>query len=121
MTDIPFMVRTAEQADPDGQLQLKVDLQIDFSRIVFKTIEGRHACRLHITVFYADSKGKILGSDWRVLEGQLKEETFNQAMKSGVSFSTTVPRKVPSQILKIVVYDEESDRVGSKMVKLPSQ
>jgi len=118
LTDIPFTVRTAEQPGADDQSLVKVDLQVDFSRIAFKSVEGRHACKLRITVFYADSKGKILGSDWRILEGQLKDETFNQAVKSGLSFSTTVPLKVRKQILKIVVYDEGSDRVGSKMVKI---
>jgi VWFA-related protein len=119
LTDIPFTVKAAAQPDTDGQPQVRVDLQIDFSKVAAKIIEGRYACKLRITVFYADSKGKILGSDWRILEGQLKEETYNQAVKSGVSFATTVPLKVPQQILKIVVYDEGSDKVGSKMVRLP--
>jgi Ca-activated chloride channel homolog len=119
LTDISFTVKTTRQADSNGQPQINVDCQIDFGRIVFTTIENLHSCKLHMTVFYADAKGKILGSDWKVLEGQLKEATYDQAMKSGVLLSTTVPLKVPNQILKIVIYDEQSDRVGSKMIKIP--
>ena len=40
-------------------------------------------------------------------------------MSFGMEFSITVPFKVREQSLKIVVYDEESDKVGSKLVKLP--
>jgi Ca-activated chloride channel family protein len=119
MTDIPFTVKTAEQPDPGGQPHARLDLQIDFSRIAVRRTEDRYACKVRITVFYADSKGKILGSDWRILEGQLKEETYQQAVKSGVAFATTIPLKVPQQILRIVVYDEGSDKVGSKTVRLP--
>jgi Ca-activated chloride channel family protein len=119
MTEIPFTAKTAQAQDSGGQPQIKIDLQIDFSKVAVKITEGRYACKVRITVFYTDAKGRILGSDWRILEGQLKEETYRQAVQSGVAFSTGVPLKVPQQMLKIVVYDENSDKVGSKLIKHP--
>jgi hypothetical protein len=119
LKDIPFTVKAAEQPDSKEQPQVKVDLQIDFRRIEFKHTDGTHDCKLRIAAFYADSKGKILGSDWRVLEGQLKDDTYAQALKSGVSFSMTVPLKVQRQIIKVVVHDELSDRAGSGIAQLP--
>jgi Ca-activated chloride channel homolog len=118
MTDIPISVKTTEQTDSNGKPQLKVDIQIDESGIEFKTTGDRHACRLHVTVFYTDARGKIIGSDWKTIVGELREEKYNQVMETGISYSTAVPLKDKKQILKIVVYDEGSDRVGSRLVRL---
>jgi hypothetical protein len=93
-------------------------LQIALAGIGFKMVEGKHACKLRIAIFYANSKRKILGSEWRILEGQLSDETYYEALKTGISFSAPVPLKAENQMLKVVVYDEETDKVGSKLVRL---
>jgi hypothetical protein len=119
MTNSPFPVKTSEQMDSTGDPQIKVDLQIDLARVRFRAVGDRHACKLYITVFYADAKGKILGSDWRIFDELLSEETYNRIIKTGILLSTTIPIKVTKQILKVVVYDEGSDKVGSKLVRFP--
>jgi Ca-activated chloride channel family protein len=119
LTGIPFTVRTAEQNDSEGKPEVKVDIHIDFSRIKLTAVESRHSCKVHVAVFYADSKGKILGSDSRIIEGLLSAETAFNALSKGISYSTTIPLKEPEQMLKIVVFDEKSDRVGSKLIRLP--
>lgn len=48
----------------------------------------------------------------------MSDETYYRVLKTGISFSAAVPMKDEKQILKIVVYDEESDKVGSKLVRL---
>jgi VWFA-related protein len=115
---LPFTVATALQKDSNGQPQVKVDLNIDSKLIKFNTVDGKHACKLHITIFYVNAGGKILGSEWKILDAQLKEETYWQAMKSGMLYSTIVPVKTEKQMIKIVVYDEMSDRAGSKSLWL---
>jgi VWFA-related protein len=120
--DIPFKIAsTAEQTDPSGRPQVRVELQIDAAGIVFKTIEDRHACRLRISVFYATANGKILGSDWKMIEGAFREATYNQAMIGGISYSMVVPLKTRNQMLKIVIFDEESEKAGSKLVRLQNR
>jgi hypothetical protein len=49
----------------------------------------------------------------------MNDETYNRIMKEGIVVATTVPFKDKSRILKVVVYDQESGRIGSKLVKLP--
>ena len=115
---IPFLVTTSEQKDSIGEPKLKVDLQIGLAGVGFKMVEGKHACKLRIAIFYANSKRKILGSEWRMIEGQLSDGTYYEALKTGISFSAAVPLKAENQMLKIVVYDEETDKVGSKLVRL---
>jgi VWFA-related protein len=121
MTDIPISIATTPLTDANGGQQMKVDVQIDSRRIQFKTVDGQHACKLHITVFGVNSGGKILNSDWRILEGKLKEETYLQAVKSGLAYPITVSVKPETQYLKVVIYDEESDRAGSKSYMLAPQ
>ena len=78
----------------------------------------RHACKLHITVFYSNGKEKILGSDWKTLEGLLTEENYNQAMKKGILLSTMIPIEEKKQMLKVVVFDEGKSSLGSKLISL---
>jgi hypothetical protein len=39
-------------------------------------------------------------------------------MQSGIQYSATIPLKVPEQLVKVVVYDAVSDRVGAMLVKV---
>jgi Ca-activated chloride channel family protein len=116
LQEIPFQITTTGHTSTKGQTELQVDLQIDISGIEFKEVEGKYSCRLRVAMFYANDKGRILGSDWRIIEGELSEETYNFTKKTGISFSVTIPVKTQNQMLKVVVYDEGSDKVGSKLV-----
>ena len=119
LSDIPLTVKFAEKPYSKEQPQIRVDLQIDFRSVEFKNSGSTHECRLRIAAFYIDAKGKMLASNGRVLEGQLKDETYYQALQSGVSISLTVPLKSPKQVLKVVVYDELSDKAGSRIIRSP--
>lgn len=116
LPDIPFTVKTAEQIEVNGQPQLNVYLKIDPAGIAFKKVEGNHACNLQIVVFYADKKGKILGNDWKSLESAFSEEDYGRVMKEGILYKTTIPILGKDQKLKVVVYDEASNKIGSESV-----
>ena len=119
LPDIPFVAGTAGQKDSDGKPQIRVDLQIDFSGIGFKTVGDRHACTLHVAVFSTDEKGKTLGRELRTLEGMMREETYNRVLKAGMSVSFAIPLTAPKQNLKIILYDEGSDTTGSRRIRFP--
>jgi len=76
LRDIPLAITTSKVMDDKGKAQIKVDLQIQDSNIRFETVEDRHTGKLRITTFYMDSKGKILGSEWKIMDMQLLEETY---------------------------------------------
>ena len=116
--DISFLVSTAEQTDPDGNPQVKVNLQIYLDGVGFKNIEDKHTCNLRVYIFYADEKGKILGSDSRKVDGFFSEESYIRVMRAGIPFSAAIPLKAKNQILRIVVYDEGRDKIGSRLIKL---
>jgi VWFA-related protein len=119
LPDIPFTVETVQLEDLNDQPQLEVNIKIDPSGIGFKRTGDLHTCTLHITVFYADKTGKILGYDWKTVKDDLNEINLNRVMKEGILYQTRVPIKAEKRILKIVVYNEESNKIGSKLVTLP--
>ena len=41
-----------------------------------------------------------------------------QRMRTGIPFSILAPGRARRQILKVIVYDPENDRVGSKLIKM---
>ena len=119
LMDLRFKVSTTQPDSSDGKQQVIVDLNIDSSRIKFDAAQNRYLCRLHVTIFYTNRNGKILGSECRTVEGQLDEDTYKQALKTGILYSTAIPFEAKKQMLNVVVYDEKSDRAGSKLIKLP--
>jgi Ca-activated chloride channel family protein len=119
MGDIGFEIRTTEVKDAQNKPQIQVDLTIDPAPVLFKIVGGRHAGRLRITVFYQNANGKPLGADWKILDMRLLEATYQRILQSGIPYSITIPRTEPKQVLKVVVYDPWSDRLGSKLVRMP--
>jgi hypothetical protein len=112
MSDIPFIISTSEETSFNSMPQVRINLKIDLSGIDFSTAKDRQNCKLHVAVFYANEKGKILGYDWKTIDGIQKKE---------ISFSTAIPLKTNNQILKVIVYDERSDKMSSKFVQLKNK
>ncbi len=119
LADIPFTVRTSEQTDSQKRPQLKLDIQIEAGGISFAAFEGRRSCRFYVALFYADAKGKIISSDWKTLKGSFDEEAYGRILKEGIPISFVILKKPKGRAIKIVVYDEGSSRVGSRLVRLP--
>jgi VWFA-related protein len=114
--DVPFKIRTARTLDVFGRPSILVDLQIDCSKITLKPVEDRHAGNLRITIFYGDAKGNYLGGEWKLVTLRLLENTYQRYMQSGFPLSIPVPLRTSKQILKVIVYDTGSDRIGSKQI-----
>lgn len=116
--DIPFKIETGISAAGSGQKQIDVTLNIDISAVGFRTVNGRHTGRLRVVVYYADGRRNYLGEDWKNVDLKLLEDTYRQFLQSGLPVTIAIPMRQPSQILKVVIYDTGSDRVGSKLVKV---
>jgi hypothetical protein len=81
-------------------------------------VDLRHVTRLHIAIFYGDADGNHLGDNWKTVNLELPEDNYQRVMQLGIQYSATIPMKVPEQLVKVVVYDAVSDRVGAKLVKV---
>ncbi len=73
---------------------------------------------LDIAIFYADSRGRPSGDIWETLTMNLRGETYRRVQKEGIPFSAFIPLRVPNPMLKVVVYDYGSDRIGSQVVRV---
>jgi VWFA-related protein len=116
--DIPFQVKLTELTGNDGKPSMKLDLAIDGKAVTFHPVQDRQACKLRVTVILENIKGKHLNSDWRLLEGMLKEETYKETLRSGIPYSITTPLKEDSRVMKVIVYDENSDKFGMKIMAI---
>ncbi len=110
-------VKAVPAASGGGQ-EAQVDLLIQVSRLPFAGQDGRHKAALQITTFYGDARGRYLGDLWQTLDLNLRDETWQKAVKDGIPFSTRVPLQTAGQTFKIVVYSYEADKVGSVTAKL---
>jgi VWFA-related protein len=116
LRDVPFEARTF--VDPLGPPRVRIDISIPPDKIGLISADGMRTARLRITVFYGDSKGNYLGGEWKGFQFRFPDAEYQQALQVGLSVSVYAPIKASRQILKVIVYDVESDRVGSILIKL---
>jgi VWFA-related protein len=114
LNDIPFEIKTARAPGVLGRLQTRVDLQIDPAKVQFRMVNGLYTASLCIAIFSALSDGVFFATDWKILDVQLKEDMYQQSLKSGIAYTTQI-RGAPDA-LKTVVCDLQSDHMGSKRV-----
>jgi hypothetical protein len=110
-------VKAVPAASGSGQ-EAQVDLFIQITKLPFASQDGRHRAALQITTFYGDARGRYLGDLWQTLDLNLREESWQKALKDGIPFSMRVPLQAAGQTFKIVVYSYEADKVGSVTTRL---
>jgi Ca-activated chloride channel homolog len=120
LKEIPFTISATEQLDSSGKRELKLDLRIDPAAIEFPIVKGRRAYKVIAAILGADEKGnvRVCGS-WR-LEDHLDEKDYSRITKEGIQLSNTIGLEPRNQVLRIVIYDEGSGRISSRLVFGPS-
>lgn len=116
LADIPFEISASKVKDAQGKSRIKVDLLIDPSKVLFKIVDGRHTARLRITTFYSDAAGNSLGGNWQIMDMHFLEATYQHILQSGIPFSTTIPHQARTHLIKVVVYDPWSDKIGARLI-----
>ena len=118
LDDIGIRINPVTGADPLGPPQIRVDFQIEAGNIGLKAVDGFYVGRLHAAVFCADARGNYLGDNWGAVDIKFEAAKYPEILRSGIRFSVIVPHKVPQQVLKAVVYDSATDRLGSKLHRM---
>jgi VWFA-related protein len=111
--DLKLRAETSTAAGKDGVRQTTMAVSIDASRIRFENVDGRHCASLQIAVFYGDDKGRSINDMWQPMSLKLKEETYAKYLVTGIPYSFQIPVKLRPKFVKIIVYNYESDIVGS--------
>ena len=115
--DLRFRATARQDTSSPEKPEIQIDLLVEPNNVSFQTAGDVHQGKLSVTVFYGDSRGRYLGDSWEVLEMNLKEDTFQKVMKEGIPFSFRIPMKAPDESLKVVLYNIQTDKVGSQMIK----
>ncbi len=114
--EIPFTVTTEKQTALSGKREVKLDLRINPSEIEFQISKGKRTYKVVAAILHADAKGEIKGCESWVLEDQLSREEFDRIIRDGIHVTTTVNLEPQNQMLKAVIYDENSGKLGSGFV-----
>jgi VWFA-related protein len=118
LSDVGFSIRTSPGMDPLGPPEIKIDFQVEPGRVGLKIVDGCYTGKLYAAVFSADAKGKYLGENRGIVDISFPQAQYPEIAQSGITFSVLVPLATPGQILKVVVYDVASGRIGSKLHKM---
>lgn len=79
---------------------------------------SRRVAHLDVAVYCGDTREKIVGQTRRRLNVALTEERFGQITKQGLAYSVRILLVAPPRYLKIVIYNYETDLVGSMIVTM---
>lgn len=120
LASVAFTADASPATDAGGHSQLAVNLNVDPSTVGFRTVDTLRTGKLRIAVFYADAKQHYLGEEWKTLDLNLHEETYQRFLRDGIPCSIPIPRKAQKQIIKVVVYDMTTEQAGSKVVTFPT-
>ena len=110
--DIKFNLSADEVRDGTG-LGLKVDLQIDPSRLAWSRNGTDRTAAIDIAMFAIDRNQEIAGEHWQHLPLRLSAELLERAGKTGLSYSVRIPLKTEITTVKVVVYNFDSDLIGT--------
>jgi hypothetical protein len=80
-------------------------------------VGGRQTARLRIAVFVLEGRDSLAGEEWKKMDIRLQEDTYQQFLRTGIPFSSSLALTGPKQAFRVVVYDPASDKIGSKLVK----
>jgi VWFA-related protein len=114
--DVPFNAYAS--LDNLGLIQVRVDVNIKPQNIGLALVNGRHAGQLRVTIYYADGTGKYLGEIWKNVDLNLSEPTYLWYLQTGIPFSIMIPYRTRKQVIKVIVYDPQNDRIGSQLLRM---
>lgn len=115
LKEIPFQAAAMLDKNPSsGRIETKVELQVDPSKVSFRTNGALHTAGLCVAVFAASADGVYVSSAWKTTDLRLWGETYQRTLHSSIFLSISV-RGTPRSVT-VVLYDLNSDRMGSQRV-----
>jgi len=114
--DVPF--GATAYVDPLAPQRIRLDINVMPENIGLALVNGRHAGHLRVTIYYSDGRGRYLGEVWKNVDINLTEPTFQLYRHTGIPFSIMIPFRDRKQMIKIIMYDPQIDRIGSRLIKM---
>ncbi len=118
ISDVPFQFTVTNVPNLLTAPVLRVDVTVDAAKVGLKNVDGVYTGKLHSGAFAVDDKGKVVSEIMGAVDISFKAEDYAEIMKSGIHFSMTIPHKSSNQVLKIIVYDTGTERLGSRVQRI---
>jgi len=119
--DLPVKVAASAPAPTPGvPLEIASEVTVDISRLRFaKLPDGRNQAAFELALFGFRRGGQeLIGQWWRTIELTYTDARLEEVRRTGFHHSVAVPVMAPAELLKTVVYDYDTDLVGTTLVKL---
>jgi hypothetical protein len=94
------------------------EVRIDPARVSFTPAGDRHTGQLEMAVFCGDHKRALVGEQWTKMDLNLGAETYQRVIREGLVQRVRVPVKARPRYVKIVVYDQNADVLGSAVTEI---
>lgn len=114
--DVPFEAYVS--VDPLAKVLVRLDIRVKPENIGLTLVNGRHAGHLRATIYYSDGAGRYLGQVWKNVDMNLTEPYYQFCRESGIPFTIMIPYRTKKQMIKIILYDPQIDRIGSQLIKM---
>ena len=103
------------KTDPAG---VTVDITVDLSAVPLEMVSGLRTGQFDVSVYCGDAKEKVVGQMQVRWNLRADVDTYAAWLKDGLTRTLTVPVSTRPKFVKVVVYDRQSDRVGSKILTI---
>lgn len=116
--DIPVTVGAELVEGPRDNGKVSIQVKIAGSAIMFVETDGHWRAELDLALYVGDSNQRQIGELRRRVEFNLTPESYARARADGVAFNATLPFEGRARHAKVVVYQYDSDRLGTAVVEV---
>ncbi len=114
--DIGLTLDVAREGNPPTAVL--ATLRIAADRLMLTDEGGVRQGQLKIAIFVGDKDERVVGESWQDMNLNLRSDTFARLMAQGISHEVRIPVTGVPAYVKAIVYDFNSDLVGSRIVKI---
>lgn len=110
---IGLTVKDVSLGKTDNGRSALLQIVIDVSHVAFTTANGLHSATLDIAMFCGDDQREPVGETWQQIGMQLNDVDLDRVRREGLPYIVRSRVKASPRYVRVVVYDFNSDRLGS--------
>jgi VWFA-related protein len=105
--DLPADLHTGFTRLGSGKARVNVQIHVDLKQMHFRKSDGRNLAELTVVVGLFDRNGIYVDGKQNEVALRLKDETFDQWMRSGIKLACNLDAEHGSYLVRLVVRDGE--------------
>jgi VWFA-related protein len=113
MHDLPVQLRTQYFKTTDDQAKLTVLARVDVKQLHFHKAAGRNANEMTVAAALFDRNGNFVQGTQKVVTLNLKDDTLENKLSSGMTVKTEFDVKPGSYLVRLVVRDSEGQSMSA--------